>query len=423
MQRYYLQGKSLLLRFCPCLKALFSHKFLWMSRSSIQRKLKILFLTRWYPNKTNIQLAVFIQKHAAAAARYCDVALLNIVGTEDQKDDYEISSANQNGFEEVIVYYRTVKPFFLAIDKARNFFRYLTAHKKGMKLINEKFGDHDITQAYIFMRPVLLAWWIKVIKNIPYVFSEQWSGYVTGQFEKKSFIEKTLARFVAKRASAITVVSEFLKDGMIKNGIKGNYSIIPNVIETNSEADVIKGNDGVIKILSVADLVDEIKNIKGTIKAVAEIVKKYPGIRFDIVGGGHDRDRLEQLAAELSLLNKTIFFHGMKTNREVYQYLHQCDFLIMNSRFETFSSICAEAMSCGKPVIATRCGGPDEFVIPETGILIQPGNNDELAGAIKNMIENFSNYNAEKIKNYAAGKFNASIIGQQFANLYKSILL
>ncbi|MEP7170082.1 MAG: glycosyltransferase, partial [Bacteroidota bacterium] len=154
----------------------------------------------------------------------------------------------------------------------------------------------------------------------------------------------------------------------------------------------------------------------------AEIIKNYPDVRFDIVGGGHDKEKLEQLAVELLLMNKKVFFHGMKTNEEVYQYLHQCNFLIMNSRFETFSSICAEAMSCGKPVIATRCGGPDEFVIPLTGILIEPDNQQQLVSALKNMVENHSNYDAQQIKKYAIEKFNADVIGKQFFEIYKSIL-
>jgi glycosyltransferase involved in cell wall biosynthesis len=290
-----------------------------------------------------------------------------------------------------------------------------------MKLIKQKFGDHDITHAYIFIRPAVLAWWKKIFKGTPYVISEQWSGYVSGKFEKRNFFEKAITRFLTSKASAITTVSEFLKKGMIRNEIKGNFYVIPNVIETDSSPVTEKINDGIIRILTVADLVDEIKNISGTIKAVAEIIKNYPNVRFDIVGGGHDLEKLEQLALELSVLNKNIFFHGMKTNKEVYEYLHQCDFLIMNSRFETFSSICAEAMSCGKPIIATRCGGPDEFVIPLTGILIEPRNQKELLAAIKNMISNYSNYNSLEIKKYAVGKFNASAIGKQFFEIYKSI--
>jgi glycosyltransferase involved in cell wall biosynthesis len=393
-----------------------------MNYSAEQKKIKVLFLARWYPNETNIQLGVFIQKHAAAASKYCDVALLNIVSHDQLKEKFKISYCENNGIKAVIVYHRKIKSRFFPFNKISAFTRYLSAHRRGMKLIKEKFGKHEITHAYIFIRPVVLAWLMKIFNGKPFVISEQWSGYVSGKFERKNLIEKLLVKYLAAKASAVTTVSNFLRKGMIHNGIKGNFHVIPNVIETDSKPSPKKRSDGRIKILSVADLVDEIKNISGTIKAVAEITKIYSQIRFDIVGGGHDRVKLEQLAEELSVLNKNVFFHGMKTNEEVYQYLHQCDFLIMNSRFETFSSICAEAMSCGKPVIATRCGGPDEFVTPLTGTLVAPDNQEQLIAALKNMMENYSSYDSRQIKKYATEKFNADVIGKQFLEIYTSIL-
>jgi glycosyltransferase involved in cell wall biosynthesis len=393
-----------------------------MNNSAEQKKIKVLFLARWYPNETNIQLGVFIKKHAAAASKYCDVALLNIVSHDQLKEKFKISYSETAGFPVIIVYHRKIKSGLFPFNKILSFIRYLSAHRKGMNLARQKFGDHQITHAYIFIRPVVLAWCMKVFSGKPFVISEQWSGYVSGKFEKKNLFEKFLVKFLTARASAVITVSEFLKNGMLCNSIKGNFYVIPNVIETDSKALPGKNNDGLIKILSVADLVDEIKNISGTIKALAETVKNYPQIRLDIVGGGHDRQKLEQLAAELSVLDKNVFFQGMKTNDDVYQYLHECNFLIMNSRFETFSSICAEAMSCGKPVIATRCGGPDEFVTPLTGILIEPDNQKQLEGAIKNMIENYSSYDGHQIKKYATEKFNADVIGKHFFEIYTSIL-
>ncbi|HKR06571.1 MAG TPA: glycosyltransferase [Bacteroidia bacterium] len=393
-----------------------------MNNSAEQKKIKVLFLARWYPNETNIQLGVFIQKHAVAASRYCDVALLNIVSHDQLKEKFKITCSETAGFPVIIVYHRKIKSGIFPFNKILSFIRYLSAHRKGMNLARQKFGDHHITHAYIFIRPVVLAWCMKIFSRKPFVISEQWSGYVSGKFEKKNLFEKFLVKFLAAKASAVITVSEFLKKGMLRNSIKGNFYVVPNVIETDSKPLSVKNNDGLIKILSVADLVDEIKNISGTIKAVAETVKNYPQVRLDIVGGGHDRQKLEQLAVELSLLDKNVFFRGMKTNEEVYQYLHQCNFIIMNSRFETFSSICAEAMSCGKPVIATRCGGPEEFVTPLTGILIEPDNQKQLEGAIKNMIENYSSYDEQQIKKYATEKFNADAIGKHFFEIYTSIL-
>lgn len=98
-----------------------------------------------------------------------------------------------------------------------------------------------------------------------------------------------------------------------------------------------------------------------------------------IIGQGKDKEMLIEIARELGVLNSNVIFEGLKSNPEVYQYLQKSDFLVMNSRFETFSLICCEALSCGKPVLATRCGGPQEFIDDEVGVLIDVDDDVQLA--------------------------------------------
>ena len=94
----------------------------------------------------------------------------------------------------------------------------------------------------------------------------------------------------------------------------------------------------------------------------------------------------------------------------------------MNSRFETFSLICAEAMSCGKPVLATRCGGPEEFVTDKTGILFKPDDNEELKEKFLFMLDHYREYNALQISDYANQLFSSESTGEKFDNLYQSVV-
>ena len=141
-----------------------------------------------------------------------------------------------------------------------------------------------------------------------------------------------------------------------------------------------------------------------------------------IVGSGPDENKLKKLAESFHLLDRKIFFEGLKDNAEVYDYLHRCDFLIMNSRFETFSLICAEAMSCGKPVLATRCGGPNEFVNATTGVLIEPDNDEELKMEFLKMLAHFRNFDSGQIKNYSIELFSMDKVGAAFQKVYTSII-
>jgi glycosyltransferase involved in cell wall biosynthesis len=387
-----------------------------------QPKLKILFITKWYPNKYDPQMGVFVRKHASAAAAYCDVALLHVFSDEHLKEKmFELVRDDNYNLTGVIVYFKKSNSSFSSWNKLINLKRYCQATRKGLKYIRKNFGEHDITHAYILLRPGIVAWCLRLFRNKPYVISEQWSGFATGKYEMKNSFIKLITRTVVKKANAVTVVSDFLKNHMTRNGLKGNYFVIPNIVEI-AELRNRSHDDSKIIILTVADLVDEIKNISGTIRAIADVSRNNPSVELRIIGEGTDRKKLESLAEELDLLDKKVFFLGLKSNDEVYTNLFNCDFLVMNSNFETFSSICAEAFSCGKPVIATRCGGPEEFVTAETGILIDPKNHRQLVEGIQHMINTYQNYLPGNLKKYASENFSSEVAAKKFYQVYQSVL-
>jgi len=390
-------------------------------QEAFKKKIKVLFIAKWYLNRYDPQLGVFIRKHASAAARFCDVALLHVHSDAFAEKKYEIVAGHDHGMISAIVYFKKHASSFSLFSKSVNLLRYCRATWKGLNYMKKNFGDHDITHAYILLRPAVIAFLLKLTRKKPFVISEQWSGYATGKYDQKKHFVKRLTRLMTRKAAAVTVVSEFLERHMLRHGLDGNYSVIPNVIEPPALV-TTRRNDGTIKILTVADLVDEIKNVSGTFRALAEIFADHPDIEFHLIGEGKDRSMLEKLVSDLRLPGEKIFFYGIRSNEEVYESLLNSDFLIMNSNFETFSLICAEAISCGKPVIATRCGGPEEFVTDETGILVAPRNHQQLVSAIQKMIVEYHNYPEEKLKQYAQDRFSSTTTGRKFLDVYQRIL-
>ena len=104
------------------------------------------------------------------------------------------------------------------------------------------------------------------------------------------------------------------------------------------------------------------------------------------------------------------------------EFYASIDFLIINSNFETFSVVTAEALASGKPVIASRCGGPEQFITPETGLLVEPRNQKELEAAMVYMSENYQNYNVETLQNSIRQPYSKEVIGKQFYNIYEKCL-
>jgi glycosyltransferase involved in cell wall biosynthesis len=68
--------------------------------------------------------------------------------------------------------------------------------------------------------------------------------------------------------------------------------------------------------------------------------------------------------------------------------------------------VLSEATACGKPVVATRSGGPESIVTPENGLLVEVGDVAALAGALRTMVEQ------------ARERYDAATIRAQFLERY-----
>jgi glycosyltransferase involved in cell wall biosynthesis len=74
---------------------------------------------------------------------------------------------------------------------------------------------------------------------------------------------------------------------------------------------------------------------------------------------------------------------GRVPHDEVPRHLAAADVVCAPSLLEPFGQSILEAMACGRTVVATRLGGPPEFVPPEAGILVDPLDVDDLARALE----------------------------------------
>lgn len=381
----------------------------------------ILFLTKWYPNKFDPQLGVFVKKHAKAVSAYSNVKVLYICADDSLTSACETAISTQKDFTEIIVYYKKSSSLFKGFI---NLFRYINAARMGMREVQKSWRGIDLIHVNVLVRTGLIALFIKKLKGIPYIVTEHWTGYVSGNYEKQSFLKKWLTKLIIRNANIITTVSDNLRKKMLKLGLNGNYQVVPNIIESIELSLSQNENDGrkKIKILTIADLVDSHKNISGIIKAIARIYQQNSDIEYHIIGDGQDLSMLNELAGSVQDTDKFIFFHGRQPNDYIYDFLKRIDFVIINSNFETFSVVAAEALVNGKPVISTVCGGPEEFITPDCGILIEPGNQKQLEDAIGKMIATYKEYDALKLNRYITKKCSYPIVGHQFYTIYKEIL-
>ncbi|MGB1204502.1 MAG: glycosyltransferase [Chitinophagales bacterium] len=393
-----------------------------------KKKIKVLFLSKWYPNKFDEQLGIFVQKHAEAAALYADIVVLYVVGDPNlaTKTPILVKTKNEK-FIAYTYYYKQHIAAFSPLQKLININRYWKTSRQALQQIFEEHEKPDLVHTHVLNRPAAVAYYIKKRYNISYCITEHWSGYINGKYAQKNALMKALTRFFVAQSSAFTAVSVALQNAIEKNGLKRPNYLIPNVVEFvefQEKNDKASSKNATIRFLSIGDLFDKVKNISDIIRVVAKIAvsQRFEPFEYHIIGGGEDEESLKYLAKQLGVLNKSIFFHGRKTNDFVLAFLPTINFLIVNSNYETFSVVTAEALACGKPVIATRCGGPEIFITKENGLLISPKKPQELEDAICYMIENYKKYDAVALAKNIRQTYSKQKIGKDLLEMYESVL-
>jgi glycosyltransferase involved in cell wall biosynthesis len=131
---------------------------------------------------------------------------------------------------------------------------------------------------------------------------------------------------------------------------------------------------------------DTAKGIEELLEAFASLAGRRPNLRLAFVGDGPGGEHLRSKCKHLALEDR-ITLNGPCSSQKVAQWLTAANVLALPSYNEGYPNVVIEALSCGRPVIATNVGGILELVNEESGILIAPRDSRALASAIEEAID------------------------------------
>jgi glycogen synthase len=156
-----------------------------------------------------------------------------------------------------------------------------------------------------------------------------------------------------------------------------------------------RASDDAVTVLFVGRL-EYRKGIDVLLAAIPRVLEKNPKVRFRILGddallksGGTVTYKDEYLSTDFGQRwPNQVQFEGRVSNDILRAAYNMCDIFVAPSRFESFGLVFLEAMREGKPVIGCLAGGMPEVVSKDVnGLLVQPGNVEELAEAILHLAE------------------------------------
>lgn len=204
-----------------------------------------------------------------------------------------------------------------------------------------------------------------------------------------NFLHPYLAQVMNESDAVISPSQELVKHAK-EQGCKKDIKVVPHGVDVTRVNPHIDGSmareklgikDDEIMVLSIQRLVKK-KGVNYLIDAVFDVVKKSPDVKFVIVGDGPERESIMKLARKLKVSNN-IALTGFIPSKDLARYYSACDIFILPSLYEQFGLVLVEAMACGKPVISTKVGAIPEVVDDgKTGLLVEPKNPRQLAGAI-----------------------------------------
>jgi len=238
-------------------------------------------------------------------------------------------------------------------------------------------------------------------------------------------------RYISILSSNIITISDAVRDQFeprVRNKCLTIYNSLGSEAGTVNLDTAAKFRSSVGKPTLLVGVVGRIKWVrKGQevlIKAAALLADKYPDVRYAIVGSvsvGNDDHlaRLQKLVQDKQLNSKVIFIGDIAQPRDIYAAF---DITVVPSVLpEPFGRVVMESMAAGTPVVASRCGGiPEQIIAGETGLLFNPGDEEDLAKSLAELFDDKARRLRMGIegRRYALGKFDDDVVYQKYAELF-----
>lgn len=370
----------------------------------MNKKLHILFLCSWYPSKISPTNGDFIQRHAEAVSLKHKVSVIHIISDKNLKKNIEITINSINGVQTHIAYTKFSK------NPVKRFILFFIAFKK----LILKIGSLDIVHLNEIFPLGIFSLYLKWFYKKKYIISEHWTVYHYPQSKKIGFFQKIISKIISKNASFVCPVSNNLANSMRAFGLKGNYSIVPNVVDTNMFVPIKKKSEE-FTIIHISSLLDKHKNISDMLTVAKSLETEIGFFNWKFIGG--TSDKYEKLLTKLDFKIAKIEFINHIPQKKLVNYLQVSNVFVLFSNYENLPCVILESFSCGVPVISTDVGGISEFFPNNFGKLISPKNKKKL---LEELLYYFENRipNKQEMHAYAIQNFSKNKIQESFSDLY-----
>ncbi len=289
-----------------------------------------------------------------------------------------------------------------------------------------KKNSYDVLHYFFSLPTGLLSFVPGKHRKMPYIVSLRGSDVPFYDIYNKkvhffNLILRPANKYIWKKARQVVALSEGLKMTVLRTAPNQQIEVIPNGVETDIFRPMYskEPSNSKLRLITVSRLINR-KGIDHILEALAKLNGKK--IKLLIVGTGNYENVLKKTCLELGL-NDVVSFYGYCQRERLPELYNKSDVFILPSLAESFGIVFTEAMACELPIIAGRTGGVPELVKNENGILVEPGNVEEIKDAITRMKDsvemriNMGKENRKRVVKYYCWKS----VAQQYLNYYENM--
>jgi L-malate glycosyltransferase len=371
--------------------------------------MNILLLAPSYPDKKNIWNGIFFKEQAHALSKKHRVNVVSASINYETRISffkYKMTTYSEKNLYVNKLYIARSLPVYNQVNYFITSFLFIKKLMKGKKI--------DIIHCHYAYPIGVLGYILSRYFKVPYIITEHASKF---ENRFRSFIHKKLALKSLEKADRIIAVGNSLKKE-IEKYIINPISVVPNVVNV-SKFYSAERDSKFINLGFLGSLDDNRKGLDLLFSAIYKIQNQ--NYLLHIGGNGKFLEKYKNLSRKLDFSGKCIFYGNIKPEK-VPDFFSKLDIFILPSRKESFGVVVIEAMAAGIPVIATICGGPEDIVTKETGLLIEKDNVDQLREAIEYMIINFKKYNNKLIRDYVTYEYGVDSFVNKLTEIYEELI-
>ena len=166
---------------------------------------------------------------------------------------------------------------------------------------------------------------------------------------------------------------------------------------------------------------DPLKRPLLALAAFAAIAERRPEFNLRFIGRGSLEVVMRREVERLGLGGR-VRIDDYYDRVKLAGVMSRASMLMVTSTVETFSLVTIEALSCGVPVVSTRCGGPEDILVEPWLGRLSEDSLEALTAALLEITSTLADFRAVRLRAYAVDRFGMNVVAERYIALYQEVM-